>query len=191
VLQGGDDRVTIRNYGDDNALSGDASAMRAVFDVIKTFLHAEEEDPPKFLGFLHTPDGWKLGVESYLTKTYLNERAPGTSFRKYPYFGWREKRAVYTKHGVELLRNVVFPAENYALMNHGLPWSEVLKQAMQESYVAAERGGVLRSPSWLLGKDYMMSAEDKIATGLYEGLYPSETKRMISFLLGKEWKGAW
>jgi hypothetical protein len=188
VLQGGDSRITIRNYGDDNSLSGDKGALREAFSLIKTFLEAEEEDPPKFLGFLWTTSGWRLGVESYITKTYLNERAPYTTFRKYPCFGWTEKRSVYRKYGVAALEGEVFPMENHLLAASGHPWSEVLINSQKESMLAGTEAGSYSTPNFLLDKDYLMTNEEKISSGLYEGLYPEETRDMIRRLLGTEWR---
>lgn len=188
VWRGGDHRLTIRNYGDDNALSGDPGALKEVFSFLKGYLHVEEELPPKFLGFLWHEGRWRLGVESYLSKTYLNERAPYTNFRKYPLFGWVEKRKVYAKYGVSALEAEVFPAENAALERAGVSWADVLIGAQKEAMLAGSAAGALRNPLWLLEKDYDMDAEEKIATGLYEGLYPEETRRMIHHLLGKQWR---
>jgi hypothetical protein len=188
VLQGGDERFTIRNYGDDNSLNGDPGLLKEAFSFLKDYLEVEEEVPPKFLGFLWTENGWRLGVESYLTKTYLNERAPYTPFRKYPLFGWVEKRAIYSRYGVAQLEGEVFPMENHLLSANGHPWSEILVKAQKEALIAGSEAGTYSSPAWLLDKDYMMTADEKVASGMYEGLYPEETRTMIQHLLGKEWR---
>jgi hypothetical protein len=189
VLQGGDERLTIRNYGDDNSLSGDRHVLDETFSLMKEYLHVEKEDPEKFLGFLWTQDGWRLGVNSYLEKTYLNERAPFSPFRKYPLFGWVEKRKVYQQYGVADLDGKVFPMENLILDQHSRPWSKYLIGAQTEAHQASRMLGAWRHPAWLLGKDWQMTAEEKINTGLYEGLYPAETKPMIRKLLGERWRG--
>lgn len=188
VLQGGDARMTIRNYGDDNSLNGDPVVLKEAFHLMKGYLEVEEEIPPKFLGFLWTQDGWRLGTESYLTKTYLNERAPYTPFRKYPLFGWVEKRNVYRKYGIAQLEGEVFPMEDHLLGANGHPWSEIIIKAQKEALMAGSEAGTYTSPAWLLDKDYLMTSEEKVASGLYEGLYPEETRTMIQHLLGKEWR---
>jgi hypothetical protein len=188
VFQGGDDRLTIRNYGDDNSLSGDPGVLREVFSFLAEYLEVEKEDPPKFLGFLWTDSGWRLGVESYLSKTYLNERAPHSTFRKYPLFGWVEKRKIYARHGVAQLEGEVFPLENHYMETNGHPWSEVLINAHKESLIAGSEAGTYSSPAWLLDKDWMMTSEEKVASGLFEGMYPEETRPMIKRLLGAEWR---
>jgi hypothetical protein len=190
VFQGGDERITIRNYGDDNALSGDGGALEEAFHLLKEYLEVEKEDPPKFLGFLYTKDGWRLGVESYLTKTYLNERKPYSGFRKYPLFGWVEKRNVYRQYGVAQLDGEVFPLENKKLEENGHPWSRILLQAQKEAVLASTSGGIYKNPAWLLDKDYQMDADEKLESGLFEGIFPQETKPMIDRLLGPQWKGA-
>lgn len=188
VLAGGDSRLTIHNYGDDNLLSGDPAAVQAAFDFLGEYLHVEEEEPAKFLGFLATKEGFRLGKQSYLLKTWLNERAPYSAFRKYPMYGWVEKRKVYDEYGEADIRGEVFPFENALLGSAGLPWSDILVHAQREAMALATRSAAYRNPSWLLGKDYMMTAEEKIATGMYEGLYPGETKRYIQGLLGPDWR---
>jgi hypothetical protein len=188
VLQGGDKFITIRNYGDDNSLNGDKGAMAEAFHLIRDYLEAEEELPPKFLGFLWTKDGWRLGVESYITKTYLNERRPYSNFRKYPCFGWVEKRNVYRTYGVAELEGEVFPMENHLLTSNGHPWSEVLIASQKEAMLAGSEAGSYTTPSFLLDKDYLMSNQEKVDSGLYEGLYPEETRSMIQRLLGPDWR---
>lgn len=187
VLAGGDTRLTIHNYGDDNLLSGDPGAVQAAFDFLAQYLHVEEEDPAKFLGFLLTPEGFRLGPSSYLLKTWLNERAPFSAFRKYPYLGWVAKRKIYDQYGTADIRNDIFPAEDKLLAAGGLPWSDVLTYSQREALSLASRTTAFRNPSWLLDKDYLMTAEEKVATGLFEGIYPAETKPMIRSLLDPQW----
>jgi hypothetical protein len=186
VSQGGDHRLKIINYGDDNVVSGDPGLVREILPFFEQYLHVEEEVPPKFLGFLYTPDGWKLGVKSYLEKTYLNERRPGSNFRKYPCFGWVEKRKIYSKFGVSDLTTNVFPTEETFLNMVGLPWSSIVKQAGIEGIRARDMTGLL-DPNWTLGKDWMMTPEEKLATGEFEGFMPSETSVYLKALLSKEW----
>jgi len=186
VAAGGDHRLAIINYGDDNVVSGDPSLVAEVLPFLQQYLHVEEEYPPKFLGFLYTDQGWKLGVNSYLSKTYLNERRPGSNFRKFPCFGWIEKRKIYAKYGVQELTTQVFPAEEAELNRAGLPWADILEQSAYEGVRARDLSGVL-DQNWLLGKDYLMTPEDKIATGEFEGFMPSETAPYLRGLLAPEW----
>jgi hypothetical protein len=191
VAQGGDHRLRIINYGDDNVADGDPGVLRELLPFMNQYLAAQEEDPPKFLGFLYTHAGWKLGVTSYLSKTYLNERRPSTperksNFRKFPAFGWVEKRKTYAKYGVPELVTKVFPEEDYQLAQVGIPWSKIETQAAVESIQARDQAGLL-DENWILGKDWLMTPEDKLATGEFDGLYPEETEPLLRALLSKEW----
>jgi hypothetical protein len=186
VMRGGDDKLTIRNYGDDQSLSGDGAELKAVFAFLSEYLTVEVEDPPKFLGLAWELGKWVLTKESYLTKNYLNERRPFSNFRKYPFLGLVLKRAIFSKLGTPDHVTEVFPAEDRLLEQHGLPWSKVLQEAEVERVQAAARSGLM-DPNWVMGKDYLMTPEDKIKSGEFFGMMPSRTAPIIRRLLGTEW----
>lgn len=52
VFNGGDHYLTLRDYGDDMSFSGRESDVRALVRFLQEYLAAEEEQPPKFLGFI-------------------------------------------------------------------------------------------------------------------------------------------
>lgn len=189
VWQGGDERLTIRNYGDDNSVNGHKPDVMAVFNHLKQYLHVEVEDPPKFLGFVWYGDelGWRLSKDSYLTKTYLNERAPYTNFRKYPNLGWVEKRKVYATLGHPEIAAEVFPFEDKILASQNLFWYEVEHRAANERSGADRVPGVL-TPNWILGKDWAMTAEEKLQTGEFFGFMPPQTGPIIKLLVGEQWR---
>jgi hypothetical protein len=187
VLNGGDHRLTIMNYGDDNAVCGDPGILKALLPFLQQYLHAEEEVPSKFLGFLYTDNGWKLGVRSYLEKTYLNERRPGSNFRKYPCRGWKLKRENYSRYGLAEITTQVIPHEDAKLTSVGLPWSMILAEAAREEARARDLAGQ-DNVNWIMGKDYLMTPEEKIATGLFQGMMPEDTAPFIKALLGDEWR---
>jgi hypothetical protein len=188
VWKGGDRRLTIRNYGDDNSVSGDKAEVESVYTFLKQYLHVEIETPPKFLGFVWYGDlGWRLPLESYLTKTYLNERAPYSNFRKYPNLGWVEKRKVYAKLGHPSVAEDVFPYEDKVLKQHGLEWYEVEALAENERKATHTAPG-LNNPLWIMGKDYAMTAEERLSTNEFIGLHPPRTGPIIKLLLGDEWR---
>jgi hypothetical protein len=195
VLNGGDASFTIRNYGDDNAWSGDPKKLTACMEFMSQYLAIEEEVPPKFLGFVWQDGRWQLPLTSYLLKTYLNERSPydrsgriGTRFRQYPFFGWVEKRKVYAEHGDPRLRNEVFAFENSLLEQVGLPWATVLEEARIQAQQLGEQDAYRTNPKVLLGKEWMLTARERIEAGLAEGLYPGETGPMLKAMVGDETK---
>lgn len=182
VLSGDTPYLHIMNYGDDNFWSAhDPSLLDAALDFASRYLDCEPENPPKFLGFTWSDDRvFRLSHESYLLKTYLHERAPLSTFRKYPYFGWTEKRKIYAQYGDHRLMKEVFDVEEDCLSRAGLPWSAVLQRS------EAEREAAMRnepSPNALFGKDYLMTAEEKIASGAFDGMYPDETAPLLHELL--------
>jgi len=187
VAQGGDDRLTIRNFGDDNSIDGDEAVVKAFMQYAGQFLHVTEEDPPKFLGFVWYPGmGWKLPVSSYITKTYLNERRPGSNFRKYPFLGWIERRAIFSKLGHPDAA-AVMATEDQELAKLGLPWyriQEIADKERRDAFLAKETGAL--DPLMLQDKEYLMTSHQKVATGNYTGLGPESTSRIIKQLISKD-----
>lgn len=188
VLQGGDARVRILNYGDDNFFAGEETTVRALYKFLASWLEVQEEQPPAFLGFNYVDGRFQLRLRSYLLKTYMNERRPGSAFRPYPFFGWREKRRTYGEFGDPALQGSVFPNEDRLLEEAGLPWSKILHLAQAEERIIYAQAKGMALPDWVLGKDYLLTAEQKLATGLYEGWSSDETQPMLKRLLGKRWQ---
>jgi len=197
VAQGGDDRLRIFNFGDDNFVfspRGDVKLLQDVFQYMSLYLTVGIEDPPKFLG--HEFDGhtFRLAISSYLLKTYQNERGPIPPFRRYPNLGWVEKRKHYTTYGYKQLPQEVFPLEDTLLKANGTGFADVLTSAAYER-VALDQENVTRreyftSPAYLLGKqDYAVDHETKVKVGFiggYTGFTPGESAPVILNAVGKE-----
>jgi hypothetical protein len=187
VWTGGDARLTIRNYGDDNSISGDGHVLRDCLAHMNRYLQAEPEDPPKFLGFVWN-DGlhkWELPVSSYLLKTWLNERRPYSRFRRYPNLGWHLKREVFRKYGNITIKDKIYDREDRLLEQAGLPWTKVLERASaeQESATALK---LAETPSQALGREYEMTTEMKIASGEFFGIGVDRTLPMLRRLIDPE-----
>lgn len=188
VLRGGIDGFTIRNYGDDNSFSGDETLVKGFFDYAANYLTVEEENPPKFLGFVWYPGlGWKLPVESYLTKTWLPERGVFTPFREVPNLGWVEKRINYVKYGHPDVASKVFPFEDRVISAFGNPWSKVLMAASKER-MSLDHSKLITSPEYVHGKEYLLTDEEKIRSGLATALPKEECRRLIKALIGQQWQ---
>jgi len=187
VAQGGEARLTIRNFGDDNSVDGDEAVVKAFIAFSQEYLHVEEEHPPKFLGFVWYPGlGWRLPIDSYLLKTYLNERRPNSNFRKYPFLGWDERRKIYKRLGhPDAIR--MFEVEDQLLTKVGLPWYRILTYADKErrdAFFAKDMETV--SPMMLQNKEYLMTPQQKMATGDYTGLGPSDTAKILRKLVSPQ-----
>lgn len=187
VARGGDERLTIRNYGDDNSIDGDEAVVKSFHAYIKQYLPVDVEDPPRFLGFQWYPEfqKWLLPPQSYLSKVYLNERAPGTNFRKYPFLGWVEKRNVYSKIGHPSIRSDIFPVEDNLLAKLGTPWYSIVRRGDEDKKAAYQAGLEAVNVLSLLGKDYALTPKEQIAQGTHTGLGPEATRTIIPKLVGK------
>jgi hypothetical protein len=187
VWTGGNERLTIRNYGDDNSISGDKQVVLAVLQHMNRYLQAEPEDPPKFLGFVwnSTLERWELPVSSYLLKTWLNERRPYSRFRRFPNLGWHLKREVFRRYGTAQIKEEVFGREDQLLEQAGLPWTRVLERAGQEQESATALR-LAETPSQALGREYEMSTEMKIKSGEFFGIGVDRTLPMLKKLIGPE-----
>lgn len=187
VMRGGDARFGFLNYGDDNAVFGDKSAVTDFHQFIGEFLEAVPEDPPKFLGFLWDGKGFKLGTSSYLLKTWLNEREPYSRFRKYPMHGWIEKRATYQAKGVPEMLDV-FQHENSLLEGSSMDWPDIEKRAREELNIMSRMFQTPRVRALLATeKEYQLTAEETMQLPGYEGFYPSETREMIRKIVDPKW----
>jgi hypothetical protein len=188
-LQGGDEDLTIMNYGDDNFFFGRIEDLNGLKAMYQQYLDVEIEDPAKFLGFLFLPieRHWKLGRQSYLLKTHLPERSVGTQFRKFPCYGWMMKRQTYEKYGVPELVTRVFPAENdFMEKTAGVSWSDIIDGAIKEQR-SIHFNNIWKNQNLAVDKAWLLTEKEKIQSGLFFGFQPDKTAGMIKRLLGKEW----
>lgn len=188
ALNGGDGRLGFMNYGDDNLVWGDPALVDDYLAFIGTFLTIEIEDPTKFLGFRWTGTDFRLMRDSYILKTWLNERAPFPPFRLYPHHGWTEKRRTYGSLGDESMREV-FAYEDELMRNTSLSWpdiearAEVERRAMSDFFKAAGVADIVA-----MEKEYLLEPHEKMALPGYQGIYPSETAPILTALLSPTWR---
>jgi len=97
------------------------------------------------------------------------------------------KRETYAKLGDPRITTEIVPHEDKLLEAFGLPWKQIVWQADRERRETLATPGQ-RNISWILGKDYAMTAEEKISTGQFIGMMPDQTSRMIKRLLPESWK---
>jgi len=198
VAQGGDDRLRIFNFGDDNFVfspAGDTVLLEDLYAFMSEYLTIGREDPPRFLGWVWDGVRFMLSVSSYLTKTYQNERAPVPPFRRFPNHGWVEKRRMYGRYGDPILTKEVFPLEDRLLEAAGAGWANVLEESVKEQFQLRELSQIRQSyfsdPNYLMDKaDYLISHEEKVkvgAVGGYTGFLPSETATMLSEIIDPQW----
>jgi len=185
ALNGGTSGLYIMNYGDDNVIYGDAVEVEACFSHMQKYLTVEEEVPAKFLGHHYTPEfGFYMSVNSYVLNLHLAERAPGTRFRPYPFLGYQLRRELFQTMGEPRIRNDVYPAEDRLLSEHGYTIKRLAEAAEkeQEQLSAVE---LAMHPLTLLGKEYLLTEEQKLADPNYDVLTKEATRGFLKTLLGK------
>lgn len=181
VLSGETHHIALMNYGDDNFLSShEPSYLDAILKFLEGYIPVEVDPENTFLGFSYNGKDrrFELRPSSYVLKTCMNERPPSGNFRKAPNLGWVLKRAAYLQYGDRRLFERLFEFENERLASYGLPWSEVLARAEEE-----RRGIFPEKPSvaqmLVFGKDYLLTQEEKLETGDYDGMGPVECGRVL------------
>jgi hypothetical protein len=82
--------------------------------------------------------------------------------------------------------NKIFAAEDSLLARTELSWREVLLRAQEEENRLAKDAGSWRAVNLILGKEYLLTAEEKLASGQYEGLSREEAGEMFEWLKRKD-----
>jgi hypothetical protein len=189
VLNGGDSRFTIRNYGDDNALCGTQANLDSWFSFARQYCDLEVEQPGKFLGFVweHDKRKFQLTKKSYVLKTWLNEREPHSGFRPFPCWGWVLKRATYREYGDAAEFDALYAREDALLERYGLSWSQIMTEASNEArrLESADLSGFA-----VMHKEYLLTAEERARTPGFERVDEAAAVDMTRSLVAREWQEA-
>jgi hypothetical protein len=181
VLSGETRHVAIMNYGDDNFISShEPTYLTQLMEYLHTYIPVEEDPEGTFLGFAYNGKErrFELRPSSYVLKTCMNERPPSGNFRKAPNLGWVLKRAAYLQYGDRRLFERLFEYENQSLAAKGLSWASVLEAAEEERKgVFPEKPSVAQM--LVFGKEYLLTQEEKLETGDYDGIGPVECGRVL------------
>lgn len=175
VLSGSTPYMAIMNFGDDNVWSSNSEEhLDAIVAFCGKFMDVEADDDGTFLGFSYTRGEFKLRAKSYCLKTYLNERPPLPPFRNCPNLGWIEKRKVYLKFGDPAEMQELYRLEDQLLKNAGSSWDEVERMARIERKAIADMPPEMALPNALFGKEYLLTEEQKMQLGTYDGIPAQE-----------------
>jgi hypothetical protein len=184
----GTPELTIMNYGDDNIVTGEPGVVKRCVDYISEYLPIEEEDPPRFLGYNYDPQkGFFLSKDSYLKNFYLNERAPGSRFRQYPWMGIVLRRRVYAEQGDPTVTTEVVPFEREMWKEIGL--TEDLLISFYQRDVEAAGSQAMLDYRVVLGKHYQLSTAERALLPDYGVLDVSYTSFALRKLLDGYGKG--
>jgi hypothetical protein len=169
VLDGGNSEIHILNYGDDNVIHGyNKDIIIECYDWLARYLPMAVEDPPSFLGYTYPP--FQLRSSSYILNEWEAEKPPRSRFRPYPFFGMVERDKVYRDQTVtNEVRTLQF--KKYQLLERYGYTEELVNQAAQREAMQLSSLDALASHvNVLLGKEYLLTDEDKIKSLRYVGL---------------------
>jgi len=122
-----------------------------------------------------------LPKDTYNLKLYQPER--DFEWKDYPNLGMVERRATFSKYGEPEIGRIIIPYEDelWNAINH--PFVEVAAAAVAERIKASQKG-IQLNKYLVTDKDYLMTEEERIASGLYWHLKPDVTTGIVLSLVG-------
>lgn len=182
VMNGGNNQLRMLNYGDDNVIYGDdKSLVMDCYNWIAQYLPLSVESPPAFLGYTYPP--FQLRTPSYVLNEWEAERPPGSRFRPYPFYGMVERDKVYLEQTVtNEIRNLqIFKYKQ--LDKFGYTRTLINQQAFRESQEIATADDLASHVNVLLGKEYLLTNEEKLKSVRYVGLGEMRVSEIMRTLL--------
>jgi hypothetical protein len=171
-------------YGDDNRLLGPAADRNAFLAWHTEHFEVEVDDHPKYLGFVYRPDlqRFVLPRTTYNLKLYLRER--DYEWYAYPSLGNMLRRETFSLYGEPEIASHIIPHEDELFESVGHPYQEMVANALGERRKANSRGEQL-APEYVTDKDYLLSAEEQIESGLFWGLPEIRTREIVHSLVSE------
>jgi hypothetical protein len=182
TLDGGDSYVNIMNYGDDNTIYGpDKKELHKCYHFLARYLPIAIEDPPAFLGYTYPP--FQLRSSSYVLNLWEPERAPGSRFRPYPFYGMLERDKVYLEQTVTNEVRDLMMEQYHLLEDYGYTRKLIQQQAAREFRELESGDDLALNKNVLLGKEYLITEEEKLGSIRYVGLSEGRTAELMRILL--------
>jgi len=183
VFSGISDKMRRWSYGDDNKVLGDETEVHQFTSFMSDYLEIELDPVPHYLGTVFRRDTgrWMLPKDTYNLKLYQPER--DFEWKDYPNLGMVERRATFSKYGEPEIGRIIIPYEDelWNAINH--PFVEVAAAAVAERIKASQKG-IQLNKYLVTDKDYLMTEEERIASGLYWHLKPDVTTGIVLSLVG-------
>lgn len=182
ALSGTSHGFTRYNYGDDNLMTGNPEKVDAFIKFVSNYFEIEEDEHPTYLGFKWFPDQsrFMLSRDKYVAKMILRERA--WDWSDYPFLAWFDRRQIFKQFGEPYIAEKIYPAEDAVLDDCKFPFSEIALRAAKEKRESEQHGIALNAKD-ITEKDYLMTPEEKIASGRYWGYSPTQTREMMKIML--------
>lgn len=171
-------------FGDDNRLTGDAGEIERFLEYVGDHFDIELDEKPQYLGFVWRSDlhRWMLRNETYIVKGGLRER--DYSFYTFPFLGQIERRNTFREFGEPIVAEQVMPYEDALYADLGESMHSVATKATQENMIARELG-VMLTREMVTDKDYLLTDEQKLASGLSFELPLERVAHAVKVLVGK------
>jgi hypothetical protein len=186
ALKGGDPaRIAFLNYGDDNLLYGESSSqIDECVNHLSKFLTIQAEEPG-LIGWKYDPKtGFALRDQSFVVNFWKPERAPGPPFRPFFFLGLYLRTQTFEKYGSDNIPEMVEDMWDL-LTTWGISRDAVNKLAEHEAHLAGTRGLPL---NYLLGKQYLLSDEEREALGQSKHIGLGLTNSIFNNLVHSRYK---
>lgn len=173
------------SFGDDNRILGPKSEVDHFCSYMAQFFDIEFDEVPSYLGTIFRPDlgRWVLPRTTYNLKLYQPER--DFEFKDYPNLGMVERRATFTEYGEPEIASDIIPFEDGLWNDIDHPFVMIAAAAIAEKQ-EAHRKGIALNEYIVTDKDYLMTEDEKVKSGLVWHLKPDVTASIVLQLVGPE-----
>lgn len=184
VFSGVSESMQRWNYGDDNRVMGPEAETAPFIAFMGEHFDIELDDTPKFLGATYDTQvkRWVLPKSTYNLKLYQPER--DYDWKDYPSLGLLERRQVFTEYGDPEIASSIIPFENELWTAIDRPFVSIVAEAVKEKQLANKRGVTLSSLQ-VTDKAYLMTEEQKMASGQFWHLKPDVTATIALMLVSE------
>jgi len=172
-------------YGDDNRVQGDSAKREQFTKYMGQYFDIEIDDHPKYLGTVWRQDldMFRLPSTTYNLKLYLRER--DFSWYTYPHLGNVERRETFRRYGEPEIATDIIPFEDELFNEVGHPYYEMVAGAAKEKR-ESNLTGINLDEKEVTDKEYLMTAEEQVASGRFWGLPPSRTAEIAKQIVSQE-----
>lgn len=178
VLAGEHDGLRRWMYGDDNRLLGPKAKRDSFIKYMGEHFDVEEDEVPTYLGTKFRSDVGRflLPRDTYNLKLYCPER--DFTFKTYPNLGYIERRKTFAEYGEPEIARDVIPFEDELLDSIGAPFHQFVVAAVKEQLLAKARGESINALI-VTDKEYLMTPEEQLTSGMFWGLPASRTREIV------------
>lgn len=187
VFSGSSSSMRRWSFGDDNRVMGDPAEVREFCDYMAGYFDIEYDDQPQYLGTIFRRDlgRWVLPAKTYNLKLYQPER--DFEFKEFPNLGMVARRATFTEFGEPEIASKIIPFENELWNAVDHPYVKIVAAAIAERAKALSKGVTLND-YLVTDKDYLMTEQEKAASGMFWHFKPEVTASIALSLMGPEIK---